>query len=37
MRTDRHDDADSRFRDFVNVLKITECTGEICVYFIKLY
>jgi len=28
MRTDRHDEAGSRFRVFVNVLKITECSGE---------
>jgi len=28
MRTDRHDEADSVFRDFVNVLKTTDCSGK---------
>jgi hypothetical protein len=37
MRTDRHDEDDSRFRDSVNVLKTTECTGEKCVSFVKLF
>jgi len=36
MRTHKYDEADSRFRDFVNVLKITDCSRKTYVSLIKL-